>query len=136
MIKFLHFNNQIPKRMSQRLKKKYQSRTVAAQPATPEEIRALARDFVNVDPATDLVIYQLRIGVTTLHPNDRYSKKVGRETASLKMEDIPLNVVSILLTRTHIFVRLQTFKGMDLNLRLNKDSNFSTITGQMSGDDE
>lgn len=134
MVKFLHFNNPTLKKASQRLQKKFQSRTVAAEAPEPDAIRALALDFVSTHPTNQMLIYKLRVGVTFLHPNDNYSKKEGRNTAVAKMEDVPLKVVGVVITETHVFVRLQTFKGMDLNLRLNKDSNFSTITGSMSGD--
>lgn len=135
MVKYLHFNNPHIKNASQRLKKKFQSRTVAAVPATPDAVRALAMDFVSTHPIDQILIYKLRVGVTVLHPNDLYAKKTGRDIATSKMDDVPLKVVGVYITPTHIFVKLQKFKGMDLNLRLNKATNFSTITGSMSGDE-
>lgn len=134
MVKFLHFNNPQFAKASQRLRKKYQSRTVAAMAAEPAAIRALANDFILTHPVDQLLIYKLRVGVSILHPSDRYEKKVGREQALSKLEDIPLKVVGVSVTPTHVFVSLESFKGMNLNLRLNKSTNFSTVTGSMSGD--
>jgi hypothetical protein len=133
MIKFIHFNNTIPKHLSQRLQRKYQSRTLAVETADPADIRALARDFVDTRPADQMLIYKLRIGSSFLHPQDKYVKSEGRDKSSANMEDIPVTVLGVKVTPTHIFIRLETVLGVDLNLRLNKATNFSTVMGRMPG---
>ena len=135
MTKFLHFQNPLPKRACARLQKLKQSRTVAVESAAPDVVRALAADFVLTHPTEQFLMHVLRVGVTFLHPNDNYSKQAGRDTASQKMEDIPLKVIGVHVTPTHIFVRLQKFKGMHLNLRLNKATNFSTVTGLVADEE-
>jgi hypothetical protein len=135
MMKFLHFQMPRDKKASARLQKHYQSRTVAVEAAAPDVVRALAADFVLTHPTEQFLMHVLRVGVTFLHPSDNYFKQVGRDTASKKMEDIPLKVVGVQITPTHIFVKLQRFKGMDLNLRLNKATNFSTVTGRVSDEE-
>jgi hypothetical protein len=135
MTKFLHFQNPLPKAASARLQKRYQSRTVAVESASPDVIRSLAADFVLTHPTDQFLMHILRVGVTFLHPNDNYSKATGREIASKKMEDIPLKVVGVQITPTHVFVKLQEFKGMSLNLRLNKATGFSTVTGRVSDEE-
>jgi hypothetical protein len=136
-VKFLHFNNPglITSKCSERFRKKYQSRTVAAEPAEPETIRTLAKDFILTHPENQMLIYTLKIGVSRLHEEDTYVKKIGRVQALAKMEDIPLKVIGTTVTPTHIFVRLQNVKGLELSLRLNKTTNFSTVVGQLSGAD-
>jgi hypothetical protein len=136
MIKFLHFNkHHSPKLLfSQKLFKKFQNRTVAVEPASADAIRALAKDFVSTHPTDQMLIHVLRVGVALLHPIDRYSKKTGRDAATAKLADVPLRVVGVVMTPTHIFIRLETLQGVDLNLRLNRTTGFSTVTGSMSGD--
>lgn len=136
MIKFLHFQNPLPKRASARLQKLYQSRTVAVEAPTPEVVESLATDFVKTHPTNQFLMHVLRVGVTFVHPNDNYSKNAGRNMSSSRMEDIPLKVVGVTITPTHVFVRLQTFKGMDLNLRMNKATRFTTVTGKVSSGEE
>jgi len=135
MTKFLHFQNPLPKAASARLQKRYQSRTVAVIAPEADVIRSLASDFVATHPVEQFLLHVLRVGVTFLHPNDNYNKKEGRAIASSKMEDIPLKVVSVHMTVTHVFVTLQRFKGMDLNLRLNKETGFTTVTGRIASEE-
>lgn len=132
MTKFLHFNNHEYNlsKASQRIKKLFQSRTVAAEPVVGGHVRALATDFINDHSPT----VDLKVGVTTLHPNDRYCKKTGREQAILNMETVTLTVVGLVSTPTHVFLRLEDYKGVALNLRLNKKTGFSTITGSQVKD--
>jgi hypothetical protein len=136
MTKFLHFQNPFPKSRNAALKRKYQSRTVAAEAPEAKVVSALAADFVATHPENQMLIHVLKVGVALVHPNDNYSKKTGRETAVSKMEEIPLKVVGTVVTPTHVFVRLQRFKGMALNLRLNKATGFTTVTGSISGHDD
>jgi len=132
MIKFLHFHDPLLIKSSQRAEKPFQDRTAATVPATPEQIRSLATEFISTHPVDQILIHVLTVGVALLHPHDNYCKKTGRDLAASKMEEIPLKVVGVQITPTHIFVKLQKFKGMDLNLRLNKATNFSTVTGKLS----
>lgn len=133
MTKFLHFNNHYydVRKASQKTRKKYQSRTVAAEPLVGGQIRALAIDFVNgYAPTVDL-----KVGVALLHPNDRYCKKTGRDQAVANMEVTTLTVMGLISTPTHVFLRMDAYRGIQLNLRLNKKTGFSTVTGALAKDE-
>lgn len=132
MTKFLHFNiENETKNMPNKIKKKYQSRTVAAEPKSAAEILDIANLFtLNLDKPCSIV---LKVGVTLLSIKDRYNRKEGRAEAVKKMADVELGVSSVFLNETHIFVQLVPYKGVQLNLRLNKKTGFSTVVGDMIG---
>lgn len=131
MTKFVHFNMSHYGNMSkapQKIKKLYQSRTVAANPLGRQEIYGLAAQHIGNPGET---VAMVKVGVAMLHPNDRYERKVGREQAVKNMQLLPLTVVGVVSTQTHVFVRLAPVKGIQLSLRLNKASGFCTVTGSL-----
>jgi hypothetical protein len=134
MNKFLHFN--VPPGQWERPKdrKRYQSRTVAAQPVPGDQIRKIASAFMDKQSFNDDVFALLNIGVTFLSFKDRYNKTTGRTEAESKQKFEKLKVNGVVVNNTHIYVNLAPFKGIGLNLRLNKESGYSTVTGDLTGE--
>lgn len=129
-LKFIHFNNGEPKSLSKKARINYQSRTVAALTLSPNAIRQLATDFVNIEQDTQLFT-EMTVGITLLSKEDKYCKKTGRDEAVRKMAEISLQVLSVVVNPTHIYVSLAQHQGVVLTLRLNKNTGFSTVVGQM-----
>jgi hypothetical protein len=131
-IKYLHFNNTyIKKEDSKKFRRKYASRTVAAKAAPAADILALAHNYAG---STQEFVYGLLVGVTVLSIDDVYDRKLGRQFATEKMTSVELTINSIVTNKTHIFVHFKTYKGVDLSLRLNKNTGFSTVVGNFMGD--
>ena len=130
MNKFLHFNVVLRPNASVKQRKKYQSRTAVVEPVPAQEIRDLAKHFLNVSGSTLSV--HLKLGVTFLSLKDRYNKKEGRAEAVKKMAPVTLDVTAVQISQTHVFVQLAEYKGITLLLRLNKVSNFYTVTGSLT----
>lgn len=133
MSKFLHFNVNVDKNAPTSFRKKFQSRTVAVDPVTYHEVRMIAQDFLNLTPSSPQPTVELNIGVTFLSLKDRYCKATGRNEAAARKAKTKIAVVGVTVNATHIFVHLQTYKGMILMLRTNKASNFTTVTGELIG---
>lgn len=129
MTKFLHFNITFPGR-STKLKKKYQSRTVAADAPTSETVNNLANAYLGKAPGTDLFAH-VNLGITFLSVKDMYNKDTGRKEATSRQKLEKLKVVSVEITETHVFVRLETVRGVALSLRSNKATGFTTVCGHM-----
>jgi len=132
MHKFLHFNNLL-NYGSKNLKRKYQSRTVAAEPFAHTQVINTAESFLR-KTQEDEVYACLGVGVTFLSFKDRYNRKTGREEALKKLKMEKLKVVGVEVTPTHVFVRLEPFQGVKLSLRTSKVSGFSTVTGELVGE--
>jgi hypothetical protein len=132
MTKFLHFNNSSVAIFgaTKAIRKQYQSRTVAAEVTKPDAIIRLAEAFLST-PSTDEVFGVINVGVTILSFKDRYNRKTGREEALKKMKLEKLKVISVLSTPTHIFVYFAPFKGVNLAVRSNKDTGYSTVVGEL-----
>ena len=130
MNKFLHFNVILNSSATQSQRKKYQSRTLAIAPVPAQEIRDIAKHFLNLSGSN--IAVGLEVGVTFLSIKDRYSKKEGREQATKRMTPVSLDVHAVQVTQTHIFIQLAEHKGVTLVLRLNKRTNFSTVTGNLT----
>lgn len=129
MTKFLHFNvAEQTRNLSQKLRKKYQSRTVAVDTLSADEIRSLAQDFV----AGKSPVVRLNVGVTYCSFQENYCKASGRKEALAKQMGIDVAIGGVVVNDTHVFVQLVPYCGVQMNLRLNKSSGFSTITGQLS----
>ena len=125
MTKFLHFNVEDQTRhLSQKLRKKFQSRTFAVEPITAGTVRQLASDYL----AGSAPLASLKIGVTLCSLKDRYSKAQGRKESLEKQVEFQLGVNGLVVNDTHIFVKLFPYRGVVLNLRLNKRSGFVTVT--------
>lgn len=137
-IKYLHFNSRLSKNTSKRFKKLFQSRTVAALTFEPEALRIAALSFISAVPSDEnLGLYvRLGVGVAMLHPKDLYEKAKGRNQARVNMKEVNLKVIGVIATPTHVFVSLAPYKGVNLNLRLNKKTLFSTVTGALSGTED
>lgn len=135
-LKFLHFNTSSQgldqKRFSKRMFHVWQNRTVAALALSPHGIRGVVKDFLALEPDTQLFI-QMAVGVAFVSRDDNYSRKIGRDESVRQITEIDLEVVSININKTHIYVNLAPHQGVALTLRLNKKTGFSTITGQITG---
>lgn len=129
MTKFLHFNVALPPKASLKIRKQYQSRTVAVEPYSNQDIMMIAQDFLNTDVPQNA---HLKLGVTFCSLKDRYSKKEGRKQAIAKQAYEVLDVKGVQVTPTHVFIFLSEFKGITLVLRLNKKSGFSSVVGTLS----
>lgn len=128
--KFLHFNITLHPKASLKQRRKYQSRTVAVEPVPAADIMTLVQAFLTSKggqlPVTT------KVGVTMLSLKDRYSKKEGRKEATARMAQVGLTIENVTITSTHIFVALSEYKGVTLVLRLNKDTGFSSVVGQLT----
>ena len=102
---------------------------MAVAPVSAQEIREIASHFLKLSSAT--ITVDLNLGVTFVSLKDRYNKKEGRAQAVKKMATASLGVTEVQITQTHIFVQLAEYKGIILLLRLNKSTNFSTVTGNL-----
>ena len=130
MNNFLHFNVALHPAASLKTRKLYQSRTAAVEPVPAQEIRDIAKHFLNLSSAT--IAVNLNLGITMVSLKDRYNKKEGRAQAIKKMAPVSLDVKAVQITQTHIFIQLAEIKGIVLLLRLNKSTGFSTITGNLA----
>jgi hypothetical protein len=132
MMKFLHFNlEEQTRKLSQKLKKKYQSRTVAVEAIDGLIIKGLASDFLRMT-SSDTLRVNVKVGVTMCSLHDRYSKSDGRKNAVEKMQSVEIKVHGIVITETHVFVHLEPYKGVNMSLRLNKTTGFTTVTGDFN----
>jgi hypothetical protein len=131
--KFLHFNIQFTQDHRKLFKKRWQSRTVATEPPSADKIRNLATAFMNKKSFDDEVFAVLNIGVTFVSLKDRYNRKVGRIESEKRMKLEKIKVTGVLINNTHIYVNLETWKGISLNLRVNKESEYTTVTGELVG---
>jgi hypothetical protein len=127
MNKFLHFNVPLNPKAPTALRKRYQSRTVAAEQPKFDIVWALAQAFLS--QATGELFAHINVGVTFLSLKDRYNRKTGREESVKRQKLEKLRVIGVELTPTHIFVRLETFKGVGMSLRTHKESKFTTVCG-------
>ncbi len=131
MTKFLHFNVILPPRASLKQRRLYQSRTVAVDPISAQDIKNIVQNFLNL-PSNGEVDIPLKVGITFLSLKDRYSKKEGRAEAIKRMGVVLLPVVGVAISNTHISVQMAEYKGVTLLLRLNKDTGFSNVVGTLT----
>lgn len=129
--KFLHFNVILHPKASLKQKKMYQSRTVAAEPLSAQDVKNLAQNFLQLPSNAELDV-PLKVGVTFLSLKDRYNKKEGRAEAVKRMATVLLPVVGVSISNTHIFIQMAEYKGITLLLRTNKASGFTTVTGTLT----
>lgn len=128
MTKFLHFNVEEQTRpMSQRMRKKFQSRTLAVEPLSADAIKQVASDYLALQSGNDLTV-SLKIGVTLCSLKDRYCKAQGRKESLEKQVVADVSVRGLIVNDTHIFIKLAAYRGVVMNLRLNKKSGFVTVT--------
>lgn len=134
-LKFLHFNSPYNQRtFSKRMFSVWQNRTVAVLALSPKGIKDLAEAFLKSDPKEDESNFiRLGIGVAFVSRDDNYNKRIGRDESIKNMVEANIEAVSINVNKTHIYVSLATYKGVDLTLRLNKKTGFSTVVGQING---
>ena len=131
MTKFLHFNHHdLLRTASQKTKKKFQSRTLAVEAVSGDQIKNLAAKFL---VSNNPVPVPLTIGVTMCSFADNYCKATGREESLEKQVDVLLEMSGVTINDTHIFIHLRPYCGVELNLRLNKKTGFSTVTGDLVG---
>lgn len=134
-LKFLHFNNeQVNKHMPKAVFRRYQNRTAAVLALSDNGVRKVAADFLALKADQELFI-PMTVGVTFLSKDDNYSKKIGRDEAVKKMADIDLKVAGLVINETHIYVYLAPVQGVQLTLRTNKKTGFSTVTGKLTGEE-
>lgn len=130
MVKFLHFNvEEQTRNLPTKLRKKFQSRTVAVVPIPGDILASLAASYI-ANKAE--VVIPIKVGVTFLSLKDRYTKSVGRDESMAKSKIVMIKVKGVTISDTHVFVHLETFQGVSMNLRLNKVSGFTTVTGSLA----
>lgn len=135
MHKFLHFNNHyiLDQDRARSVRKRFQSRTVAAEALSPDKVKALATAFIGKESFDEEIFAVLNVGITFLSFKDKYNKKTGRDEATTRMKPTELKVIGVVVNNTHIYVNLEALQGVSLNLRINKGSGFSTVTGELVG---
>jgi len=131
-LKFLHFNNSslLNQARSKRFKLKYQSRTVAALALSPNSIMKTASDFLKLEAGKELHI-PMAVGVTLVSFDDLYNRSKGRDEAVKSMAEIDVKVNSVNINETHVYINLAPVKGVELSLRLNRRTGFSSVLGQI-----
>ena len=132
-LKFLHFNNdELFKHLNKNSKKLNQSRTLAALAISPNSIRKTISDFFTLENGVELLV-PMTMGISLVSFVDNYSRQIGRETAIRKMKEIDVKVKSVKIDETHMYVNLEAFNGVELSLRLNRKTGFSSILGALVG---
>lgn len=136
MIRYLHFNHKLAKSVSRDFRKRFQNRTVAALALDKGQIENIANAFIGFKPVfKDEQMYtRLGIGVAMLHPKDQYDKALGRNAAHVNMKEVNLEVKEVFITKTHIYVGLESYRGVRLKLRVNKVTGYSTVSGSLEGE--
>jgi hypothetical protein len=129
MTKFIHLNLPNYPDQSPSFRRKCQSRTVAVEALPGNTVRDLAVAFMAMGAGLKTT---LSVGVTFLSLKDRYCKRTGRAEAIKRMGEIDLEIRGVTITPTHIFVELEEHKGVNMLLRVNKLTGFSTVTGHLS----
>lgn len=132
MFKYLHFNVPPNEWEKKSLKKRFQSRTVAAEPPKSDYVYKLASAFIGRKKEEELHAI-INVGVTFLSFKDRYNRKTGRQEAEKHVKMEKLKVVGVIVTESHIFIKLEKFKGVAMALRTNKATHFTTVTGELEG---
>lgn len=129
MVKFLHFNvEEQTRNLPLKLRKKFQSRTVAVVPIPGDILASLAASYI-ANKAE--VVIPLKVGITFLSLKDRYTKSIGRDESTAKMKIVIVKVKGVTINDTHVFVHLEALQGVNMNLRLNKVTGFTTVTGSL-----
>lgn len=131
-LKFLHFNLGNQKKLSKRRLKMLQNRTVAVLALSPQGIKQVSNSFVNLEGDATLFT-PMAIGVALVSTDDNYNKSKGRDESVRDITEVDIEVLSINMTKTHIYVNLASYKGVNLTLRLNKKTGFSTVIGSLTG---
>lgn len=138
-LKFLHFNiarqGADQKTFSKRQFHVWQSRTAAVLALSQSGIVNIAKSFFNLVPDSKLMIKMI-VGVTFLSRDDNYDRQIGRDESVKKMHEIEIEVNQVILNKTHIFIKLAPYDGISFNLRLNRKTGFSTVTGELTGREE
>jgi hypothetical protein len=132
MNKFLHFNVNLAPSTSKAFKRKYQSRTVAVEPLNSDNVLLLAEAYLAKNASQEIFAH-VNIGVTFLSFKDKYNRETGRLEAIKKQKLEKLKVSGVVVNNTHIYVNLENYRGIQLNLRTNKASGYSTVTGDLAG---
>lgn len=130
-LKFIHINNDEKNRNSKKsnkYKRLDRSRTVAVLSLSPNAIKKIATDYIN--SSEDLYIL-MTVGVQIVSLDDNYNKKVGRDLSVKQMKDVDLKVTGVGSNDDFITVTLETHENINLSLRLNKKTGFSTVYGRL-----
>lgn len=133
-LKFLHFNTTAltDHMKNKRVKQLHQSRTVAALALSPTAIRKTVADYLLLEAGQELHI-PMAMGISIVSFDDNYSRQAGRDTSVKAMAEIDVKVNSVNANDTHIYVNLAAVKGIELTLRLNRKTGFSSVLGQIVG---
>lgn len=65
---------------------------------------------------------ELSIGISYVHPNDKYCKKTGREVSSQKLLPVLVKLSSIHTDESRLYLNYKTDDGMYIKFRVNKKS--------------
>jgi prophage maintenance system killer protein len=133
-IKYFHFNRPNQKSYGPKIPCRFQSKTVAVLAISGHQIMQIARTML--EDKTDTAYHvNLMVGITRVNPKDSYSKSIGRDESTKKMAEVSAEIDTIEISKTHIFIRLVPIQGIRMNLRVNKRTGFSTVTGYMMVND-
>ncbi len=134
-LKFLHFNNDEKLNtlsMSKRQQKLKRSRTVAVLALSPHAIKQATAHYAAIKFENDESLYlRMAIGVEKVSLDDNYSKAIGRDKAVKKMQEVNMMIIGLTMNENHIFLHLMEYEGVELSLRLNRKTGFSTVVGKM-----
>lgn len=133
-IKFLHFNNDaLVRTQSRNIKlgkkalKAMAGKTLAIETLPAQTVKDIAVNIMDYLDGRKNVT--LKVGVAKCSIEDSYSRKTGRAVSVEKMKDLNLAVLSMTLSPTHTFIHLSSVEGVSLNLRVNRTTDYCTVTG-------
>lgn len=130
IVKFIHFNTPtVRKRLKGELYKKLQDRTVAILAPSAQKVYRIVEEYLENKDGTDFTVNMV-VGVAFCNKQDQFSKEVGRDQAVSKLEDVSLTIESVKINNKHVYVDFKTYKGVNLAIRLNKSTGFTTILGE------
>lgn len=132
-LKFIHINNDETNRrknypLSLKDKRANRSRTVAVLSLSPTAVKKLVAAFL----AGEELYLDMTVGVQTVSLSDNYNKATGRDLSVKKMKKVALKVESVKIDDNFINVRLETHESVNLSIRLNKKTGFSTVFGRLA----
>lgn len=136
-LKFLHFNvgteGQDQKTFGKRMFRIWQNRTIAVLALSPNAIKKIAADYLaNPEPMT----VAMAVGVAYVSKDDNYNKAIGRDQSVRNIKELDLEIKNVEINENHIFIALVPHEGVQLRLRLNRKTGFSTVTGHITGSEK
>lgn len=133
-LKFIHINKDSLLQsglLSQAQRKKNRSRTVAVLALSPHAVQHVVSDYASTSKGS-FVTVRMAVGISLVSLNDNYSKSVGRDEAVKQMKEVDIKVKAVTMNDTHTTVVLEEHESVRLVLKVNRQTGFSTVYGDMS----